>query len=206
MWWSTELREWWRRMWKPEAQRVEPHDVIAVLNEAGVEFVLMGAHAMAGWFEQPRATLDVDVLVKSRHHRRAVKAVCEAFPALQMRDTAVVTRFADPATDQIVLDLMKPMHDIHREVFKHTLKVGQSHCIPDLEMSLGTKFAAMVSPNREHRRKLQDAADFGAIAVPRNPSINREKLRDLGELVYPGGGNEIIEFLDKMVEGKPIQL
>lgn len=206
MWWSTELREWWRRMWKPEAQRVEPHDVIATLNEAEVDFVLMGTHAMAGWFEQPWATLDVDVLIKGRHHRRAIKAICDSYPQLQMNDTAVVTRITDPKTDQVVLDLMKPKENIHREVFKHTIAVGQTHRIPDLEMALATKFAAKVSPNRVHIRKMQDVTDFGTIAVHHQNRIDRLKLERFGELVYPGGGKEIIVILNNMIEGKPIRL
>ena len=31
---------------------VTPEDVIAVLNEAGVRFVLMGTHGISGWSER----------------------------------------------------------------------------------------------------------------------------------------------------------
>jgi hypothetical protein len=206
MWWSAQLRESWRRMWKPEAQRVEPHDVITVLNAAGVDFVLMGAHAMGGWFEEPRATKDVDVLIKKGHHRRAIKAIQAAFPGLEMRDSPVVTRFADPTLNQIVIDLMKPMHELHVAVFKQTIAVGETHRIPQLEMALACKFAAMVSPYRETRRKQQDAVDFATIVERNKERIDREELRRLGDLVYPDGGKEMLGYVDDAIAGRQLIL
>lgn len=206
MWWSAELREWWRRMWKPGAQRVEPHDVVTVLNAAKVDFILMGAHAIAGWLADARSTQDVDVLVAHEDHEIAVEAIRLGFPELQMRETTVVTRFIDPATDKIVIDLMKPLADIHQLVFKNAVEVGKTHRIPDLEMALATKFAAMVSPIRERQRKRQDAVDFGSIVLQHQKEIDRDKLREFGETVYPGGGDEIILIMNNIIEDKPITL
>lgn len=204
---STELTTWWYEARGTKAMQIKPQDVIDVLNKAGVKFVLMGAHAMAGWLgENARSTKDVDVLIKKQHHRKAVQAITEAFPHLKVEECDVVTRFRDPQINTIVLDLMKPMATVHIAVFKHTITVENSHEIPDLEMALASKFAAMVSPHREATRKHTDAGDFGNIALENRAKVNREKLRRLGELVYPGGGDEIISMLDDVFAGRILKL
>ncbi len=35
---------------------IPPHEVIRVLSEAGVRFLLLGAHGLGGWIKKPRAT------------------------------------------------------------------------------------------------------------------------------------------------------
>ncbi len=82
--------------------------VLEVLNEAAVGFVLAGAHALGGWTRKPRAAVDVDVVVAPRSHRKAVRAIRETLPSLTVRVLEVVTRMIDPATNEAVIDLMKP--------------------------------------------------------------------------------------------------
>jgi hypothetical protein len=62
---------------------IPPLEVIRVLNEAKVRFMLVGAHGIAGWLPQARATNDVDVLVGYRQHHKATRALLAAFPDLQ---------------------------------------------------------------------------------------------------------------------------
>lgn len=199
---SATGHEW---IWKREPA-IKPEQVISVLNEAEVSFVLMGLYGLSGWLVEVRATQDVDVLVRKRQHRKAIKAIEAAFPHLELRDTEVVTRFVDPATDKVVLDLMKPIHELHQATFEHTVPVGETHYIPNLEMAMACKFAAMVSEHRERSKKFQDAADIASIVKRNHEKIDRKKLREFGELVYPGGGKEIIDLLNNMIEDKPIQL
>lgn len=189
-----------------KGRAITPEQVIEVLNKAGVSFVLMGLYGMSGWMLEERATKDVDVLVRKSHHRKAVQAIQAAFPHLEMRDTPAVTRFIEPGGDRVVVDLMKPEHELHQQVFNQSIPVGDTHRVPDLEMALATKFAAMVSPARLRMRKLQDVVDFSSMVQRNKDKIDRDKLRTFGELTYAGGGNEIIEFLDKIIADKPIEL
>src|SRR5687768_5160766 len=92
------------RLAKMQGRPIGPEDVARVLREAGVEYVLVGAHAANGYTGRPRATLDVDVVVK--HPKKAADAIAAAFPHLQAQDTPVVTRFKDQ--DHEAIDLMKP--------------------------------------------------------------------------------------------------
>jgi len=57
----------------------------------GSECVLMGTHALNTWRDEPRATQDVDVLVRKRDVRKAVQAIRATYPNLVIRDYPVVT-------------------------------------------------------------------------------------------------------------------
>jgi hypothetical protein len=193
------------RWFMPDA--IGPLDVIRVLSRANVPCVLVGAYALAGWLKEPRATKDVDVVVAARHHSRALRAIRTGYPALEMRDTPVVTRFIDAARGFAVIDVMKTNQPLTRSVLRHTRVVGgrRPYRIPTLEMALALKFAPMTSPFREDQKKYQDAADFIAL-VKFNPTIDLRKLMHLGELVYSGGGAEIIEMVRRVRAGERLEL
>lgn len=186
-----------------------PTDVIEILNRAKVSFVLVGAHGAFGWMkvEEARITKDVDVLVAARHQKKAIKALQKEFTHLEAIDLPVVTRFKDPKTGQIVIDLMKP-NELYRAAFKHTHAVTSGklkYRVPSLEMALAMKFAAMVSPNREDVKKIVDSYDF-IVMVRANPDLDLIKLKMLGDLVYPEGGEEIMELVRRVQAGETLIL
>ncbi len=183
---------------------VDPKELIRVLNRARVKFVLMGAHVTNAWSRVNRATRDVDVLVQKSHHRKAVQAIQKAFPTLQPEDNPVVTRFRDPADGEVAIDVMKPSHEIHKAALKHTVRVLGTHFVPTLEMLLACKFAAMISPNRERTRSMQDAVDFARVIEHNKNDVRREKLREYGEFVYPGGGAELVKLVEGVLAGRTL--
>lgn len=203
---SSQLTSHFRHWHQSMAVDVKPEDVIATLSAAGVRCVLMGTHALNTWRDQARATQDVDVLVSKRELRRAVRALREAYPDLTVQDFPVVTRFLDPVTGLPAIDVMKPTQTVYQVIFRHTIPVGDSHLIPDLEMCLASKFAAMVSPNRRRDKKLIDAGDFMNVVNHNRDAIDLKKLKQLGDKVYPNGGAEILSFIDDINTGRPIQL
>ncbi len=181
-------------------------EVLAVLNGAGVEFVLAGAHAIGGYTKKPRATMDVDVVVAPKSHRKAMRAVQEAFPHLNVRDLQVVTRFIDPTANEAVIDLMKPTDALLKTIFDNSVRVkleGQPARIPDLEMAAATKFAAMVGVYRKAADKHMDAGDFIRI-LEANPKLDVARLARLCDLVYAGGGAEVRGLVDAVRQGKPL--
>jgi len=187
---------------------ITPQEVIRVLNEAKVRFMLLGAHGVGGWTREPRATKDVDVLVAARSHNKAVRALLTAFPHLQAEDHQVVTRLRDPETAAVMLDVMKPNQPLYHEALKHTHPVesgGQKYLIPSLEMALAMKFSAMISLTRSDDKKHFDAGDFIRM-VRANPDIDLRKLHTLGQLVYNGGGDEIVEMVRKVRAGEKLTL
>lgn len=193
------------KMHRPDAMQVEPHELIRVLNETGVRFVLMGQHGISGWLSEPRATRDVDVVVEKRRFAKAVRAIHASWPELVVRELPVVTRFLDPANAEPVIDVMRP-NDLYREAFKNCVRVGQTHDVPNLEFALAAKFAAMVSRNREEHKKHFDAGDFIQIVRRNHAKISVERLRQLGDVVYPSGGDELARFVEDVKAGRALRL
>jgi hypothetical protein len=186
---------------------IAPLDVISVLNRESISFVLVGAYGLAGWTKTPRATQDVDVIVAGRQHKKAVRALLAAFPDLDADDQEVVTRLRDRESQAVTIDVMKP-NLLYRAAFKHTVRVeagGQDYRIPSLEMALAMKFAPMVSMLRADEKKHIDAHDF-IVMVKVNPDLDLNRLSELGELVYPGGGPEIVEMVRRVRSGERLQL
>ena len=142
---------------------------------------------------EARATEDVDVVVAARQVAKAVRVLTKAFPHLEPFDADVVVRLRDKETQEVAIDVMKPLQPPYHVIFKHAKKVSagkDGYRIPTLEMALACKFAPMISLMRMDEKKLQDAADFIAI-VKKNTDIDLEMLEKLGDVVYNGGGKEI---------------
>lgn len=193
------------QMHRPDAMQVDPDELIKLLNEAGIKFVLMGEHGISGWLSEPRATRDVDVVVQKRHFAKAVRAIQAAWPELVVKQYPVVTRFLDPANGEPVIDVMRP-NDVYREAFKNCVPVGKTHHVPNLELALASKFAAMVSRMREVPKKHSDASDFAQIVLRNHAKINLNRLRQLGDAVYPDGGKELVRFVDDVKAGRMLRL
>lgn len=176
-------------------REIGPVDVARVLNAAKVRYVLVGAHAANGYMARPRNTVDVDVIVE--FPKKAMAAVAAAFPGLTMQDTPAVTRFKRPDGEEAI-DLMKPgAPPLWRRLIKiaRTIQIeGTPVRIPPVEGVLAAKLAAMTSPMRRILDKQQDGVDFGRIAVA-NARIDLKLLEELGDLVYPGGGKEILKLV-----------
>ena len=185
-----------RRLQGRTTMNIEPREVIKVLNKAKIKFTLVGAHGIAGWLLDPRASQDVDFLIHAQH-KKAVQAVRKAYPDLRVEEIMVVTRFIDPATDRPVIDLMKPDSDLHQNVPDYCVAVGKSHRVPDLEMALALKFAAMDSPYRKAIKKDQDAVDFASMVAAHGDEIADDKLYSLGEMVRNGGGKAILKLVEE---------
>ena len=157
---------------------------------------------------KPRASQNVDVVVALRQHKKALKLLLAAFPHLEPDDNPVVTRLRDPETGDVAIDVMKPNQELYREAFKHTVSIrteDQKYRIPSLEMALAMKFAAMISLTRKDTDKGQDAVDFRRIVLA-NAEIDLEQLAELGDLVYPGGGKEVVEKVRQARVGEKFML
>jgi hypothetical protein len=186
---------------------ISPLDVIAALDDAGVRFVLIGAHGLSGWTAKPRATQDVDVVVMNRHLKKATKALLAAFPDLEARDEPAVTRLCNRKSGTVIIDLVK-QRELYRETFKHTHAIvdsGRTYLVPSLEMALAMKFAAMQSPNRDEAARLLDAHDFIRMARV-NPQVDSAVLAKLGDMVLDAGGRQLLEMVRKAKAGEKLML
>jgi hypothetical protein len=181
-----------------------PLDIIRILNEIGVRFVLIGTHALGGWMNKPRATHDVDLLMAARGHKKAVGALLKAFPDLEAEDTKDKTQLLHSDTRAVLIDVFKPNRPLFREALKqsHTVLAGDlEYRIPSVEMALTMRFAPLIDRDREQADRHQDAHDFICI-IKANPEMDVKRLAMFGELVYNGGGKEIVELVRKVRAGE----
>lgn len=165
----------------------------------------MGNHGIGGYRSRPRATEDVDVLVVLRDHAKAVEAIRGAYPELEVLEPTGMTRFRDTVTGNVVIDVMKPVMPIYEAAFRNTVLVGRSHRIPDLEMALASKYAAMISPLRDDDKRLVDGADFVNIVKRHGADIDLAKLKRLADKVYRGRSKEIERFVDTVRAGRRLR-
>jgi hypothetical protein len=203
---SLATSTWLSVYYTPNA--ITPLQVIRLLNAAKVRFVLMGAHAIGGWMDKPRATQDVVVLVVARSLRKAVRSLLAAFPHLEADDHEVVTRLREKESKKVAIDVMKPTQDIFKAALQNTHEAeleGEKYLIPSLEMALALKFAPMISLHRAPEDRFQDAHDFGTM-IKNNPHIDLDKLSELGDLVYSGGGKELVEKVGQVRRGEMLTL
>jgi hypothetical protein len=193
-----------REMNRPMAAPVDFGEIIDTLTAKKIPFVLTGAHAIGIWTGQPRATHDVDILAKGgRNCARAVKALRELYPTLEVRDLSGVMAFFVPGEEQSVIDVTYP----HREDIQETLATaiwiedkGRRFRIPRLEAALANKYGAMLALSRDPGKRAIDASDFYFMVRHsdkrgRKP-IDLKFLESLGKKVWPsGGGKEILDLV-----------
>ncbi|HTU20891.1 MAG TPA: hypothetical protein VMG10_22755 [Gemmataceae bacterium] len=187
---------------------IPPLEVFRVLNAAKVRFMLVGTHALGGWTRRPRTTTDIDILVGTRLHKKAVRVLLTAFPQLHSEEQEDETHLRDADTGQVLIDVMKENQPLYRAALrnKHPVKwKDQTYWIPSLELALAMKFTAMFSATRGSADKHCDAGDFVGM-IQSNLAIDSRKLHALGQFVYNGGGGEIVEMVRKVRAGEKLTL
>ena len=206
--------QWWL-MKKPEQAKIELRKILRALNDKKIRYVLTGAHALGGWTGDPRATHDVDILVRAgRTQARAVKAIHELYPQLEMRTFYGVIGFFVPGDKRSVIDVTYPHRADIEETLAHPVWVndaGLRYRIPSLEAALANKYGAMLTLSRNILKRLQDAVDFAKVAEHSfeegSKSIDLDRLRFLGDMVWPeGGGDEILRLVEGIRQGHGINL
>jgi hypothetical protein len=213
------LQKQYRSQWRSHmpSSPVDLNEILKTLIQKRIPFVLTGAYGIGGWTGRPRSTQDVDVLVKpGRNYSRAVKAVRELYPQLEVRSFPGLTAFFVQGEKESVIDVVYP----HRADLEETLakpvwtenrEHGLRYRVPALETALANKYGAMVTPNRDREKRMQDAVDFSWMVrhssdEGRQP-INLVWLEVLGEKVWPGGGGrELLNMVERVKAGPGLSL
>ncbi len=106
-----------------------------------------------------------------------------------------------------VIDLMLPCK-FQETILKEFVTVDEAtqHRIPSLEAAIISKYAPMVSAQRDWERKEQDAADFRRLVRANHDRIQRDDLRRLADEVWERGGEEIERFLEIALSDKPFPI
>jgi len=191
---------------KKTVLRMIPDEIVPVLKAAEVDFVLVGAHGMAGWLEEPRATQDVDFLIRQKDKDKASEAILRKYKDLEIEKHRDVWRYLREG--KYVLDLMFDTSPLYKRVLSEYVEspLGRRKIkVPKIEAVLAMKFAAMTGFYRKDRKKLQDAVDFMAV-IEANAQVDLGLLAELAELVYPGGGKEAVGYVKDVRAGKRLEI
>lgn len=208
-------RTQWRLMGRMDEAKIDLRQIIRALNAKKIRFVLTGAHGIGGWTGRPRATHDVDILVKAgRSHARAVKALRELYPDLEVRAFPGVIGFFVPGKKESVIDVIYPHRADLAETLTHAVPVndkGLEYLIPSLEAALANKYGAMLNPGRDLKKRHQDALDFSWMVSHSTDEsqtpLDLSWLAELGEKVWPGGGrDEILRLVEHVKQGGVVEL
>jgi hypothetical protein len=189
--------------------------ILAALTAKKVPFVLTGAHGISSWAGRPRATHDVDILVKSgRNYARAVCVIRELYPQLEERRFAGQTEFVPAGEKLSVVDVIHPYRPDLAETLRTGIQVeerNEHYRIPSLEAALANKYGAMLASERDAGLRAMDAVDFSwmvkhSLDESREP-IDLATLEALGEMVWHGGGGkEILRLVEEVKAGKVLNL
>src|SRR5262249_423798 len=144
------------------------------------------------------------------NYQRAVKALTSRFPQLEVRQFTGVTAFFRPGENRSVLDVTYPHRADIEETLSTAIWVGKGatrYRVPSLEAALANKYGAMLTLTRDPDKRAQDAIDFYRMVRHSGDEgqqpIDLEKLADLGEKVWPGGGGrEILGLVEAARAGR----
>lgn len=212
---STRLTSYFRRTHSKAAMDVTPQQVIDVLTEAGVKgWVLIELHGYVGYMPNPRATQDVDVMVRHSERRRAQKAITRRWPELAVQELSQVIRFCDsPDLDaqdepKPVVDLMLPWAPFQDLILNEYVVVDPQtqHRLPNLDAAIVSKYASMISPYRDREKKEYGAGDSRRLVTANREQLKGEDLRRLGSLVWEYGGDEVERFNEIALTDAPFPI
>ncbi len=207
------LQFWSKR---PKDYYIDVYQIMKTLSDKRLPFVLTGGHGFAGWTGRPRATQDVDILVRpGRNYARAVNAVSSLYPRLETKSVPPVTSFFFPGERLPVVDVFYAhradlVETLNNPTWAENKELGLRYRIPSLEELLANKYGAMSTPTRDTTMRMQDVVDFMGMAKHsedegRQP-LNQERLEFLGQKVWPGGGGkELLRIVALAKADKPIR-
>lgn len=187
---------------------VNPLEVAGLFEKERMCYLLIGGHMLAYYTGTARATVDIDFIVGGADFTRALDLIKKAYVQFQEHDRVYHVTFDSrkpKLNDPERIDLVKDGFPLFQEVVLHhgvTLESGPLAVrLPTLEAAIALKFAAAISPNRGDENKPVDQADLLRL-VRAGSTVNTDILRKLGELVYRGGGKELVSIVEDIHNGK----
>ena len=210
---SSRLTSTFRRQTKI-AMDVTPEQVIECMNAANIKnWILMGLHGYVGYLPMPRATQDVDVMVPY-DQRAAEQVISQRWPELAITRHSQVTRFADEkdldheGKPKPVINLMLPWSPFLETILRaHVVEDKQlASRYPTVEAAIASKYAALISPFRKLAKKEYDAGDLRRNIRNNIESIDRDAIRSLGDQVWDGGGAEILDIIEIVLQDRPFPI
>ncbi|MFK8067340.1 MAG: hypothetical protein AB8D52_03765 [Gammaproteobacteria bacterium] len=191
---------------------VNPLEVAALFEKERVSYVLIGGHMLSYYTGTARATVDVNFIIGGVDFSRAAEVIEKAYTQFQHHDRVYHVTYDSKKSNQKDperIDLVKDDFPLFREVVQkycHTLRASKHTVnVPTIEAAITLKFAASISPNRGDENKPVDNADLLRLVRSRS-ELDISALTKLRDLVYRGGGKELVAIVEDIRSGKPVSL
>lgn len=174
--------------------------VIDVLARVGARWTIVGAHAV-NLYVEPRATVDIDLVVDGRQMKPILAALEEELGPLQTTDIGAALRITNLSVDLIRGD--------NHPLFRAALDDAEDHQgvrVPPAELLLVLKFLAATSPWRDVADRKQDVADLIRLYRAAGADFDREVALRYGSRVYPRAEVELAAILDGIDRGEDVSV
>ena len=180
-------------------------DLFSLLDDEGIDWVLVGAEAMNLYVKRPRATVDVDIVVRKKDLRR-VRKVLERV-CVDLKETEVHWHGVLSKPPMLLeLDVIKSTsHELFETALDRKVLMGGVQVVP-VECLLALKYLAAVSALRSREDKGRDILDFMVTFRDNKKRLNRRLLIDLASRAHQNAREEFLAFLDAVENKKPITL
>ncbi len=190
---------------------INPLEAAALFEDQKLSYVLIGGHMLSFYTGIARATVDVDFIIGNADFSQASKTINKFYQ--QFKETDHIYHVTYDTKKNVVdperIDLIKDTFPLFREVVKQystTFREGKYTVkIPTIEAAVALKFAASISPNRGDENKSIDNADLLRL-IKSIEKLDQKTLLALGELIYTGGGKELVSVVKDMKSGQSVSL
>jgi hypothetical protein len=174
--------------------------VIDVLARVGAKWTVVGAHAV-NLYVEPRATVDIDLVVDARRMKPILQGLEDEFGALQTIDIGAAVRLPSLSVDLIRGD----NHPLFRAALDDAQEL-QGVRVPAVELLLVLKFLAATSPWRDVADRKQDTADLIRLYRAAGADLDRAAALRYASLVYPRAEIELEAILDRIDRGEDVSV
>jgi hypothetical protein len=181
----------------------ESLDVIEILNSEGIDNVVIGGIVVGCHSGRPRATQDLDIIVKSLPEDKVLKKIGKIVKSkrLEIHPSFISFIIKSVVGDREIVDLITSRAGSYGQVFDNyiILKINSiSIKIPTIEMLVVLKYTAAVNPIRSFPKQSQDWADIYSI-IDANRSINVESMIRMANDVVPGYGDDLFAKVKNLI-------
>ncbi len=180
-------------------------DLINRLDDEDIDWVLVGAEAMNLYLKRPRATVDVDIVVRKKDFRKIEKVlreICVDLTETQVHWSGLISR--PPML--LELDVIKSTSHVLFEATLDLKTIVDGVKAAPVECVLALKYLSSVSPWRPKGKKHIDIGDFIITFKDNAEQLNRDRLIHLASRAHANAGKEFLVFLDAVENDKPITL
>lgn len=174
--------------------------VIRVLERTGVRWTVVGAHAV-NTYAEPRATVDIDLVIDARMLPAALDALEREFGELVVDDIGAAERVKNLSVDLIRSD----NHVMFRAALDEALDRGGVR-VPPPELLIALKFLAACSPWRRAAERAQDIADLIKVYEAVGTTLDRDRMFGYASQIYPRAEQELADLLDRIERGEKISI